>query len=309
MKSALGLVMSRSSVRPAPFPIHDGAVRQLLEHGARAGAPIDHRIRSIWLDVEGVRMHAAVGGPSPDGNHLPVVLVHGFGVSGRYFVPTAWRLARHFPVYVPDLPGHGQSDLAGSVLDVSGLADALVAWLDAAGLPRVVLVGNSYGCQISARAALRHPGRVAALVFIGPTLEPRYRPLHILLPRFLAAVPHERPSIIPMQIVEFFRFGLHRLPRELAYMTRDRMEDVLPRITVPVLTVRGARDQVVSERWAERVTALCRGGRLAVLDGRGHALNYSAPASLVRTMLPFLHEVAAMPFVRGRARVRHRVGA
>jgi pimeloyl-ACP methyl ester carboxylesterase len=40
---------------------------------------------------------------------LPVVPVHGLGLSGRYMLPTAERLAPYFPVYLPDLPGFGDS--------------------------------------------------------------------------------------------------------------------------------------------------------------------------------------------------------
>jgi len=56
----------------------------------------------------------------------PVVLVHGLGLSGRYMLPVAERLARHnLQVYLPDLPGFGDSDKPDAALDVSRLADAL----------------------------------------------------------------------------------------------------------------------------------------------------------------------------------------
>ncbi len=267
---------------------HPGAIQHLLAQGARVPAPSGRRIVSAWMKVGGARLHARAGGPAPHPGLLPVVMVHGFGVSGRYFVPTAWRLGREFPVYMPDLPGHGRSGLRGMVLDAAGLADALIGWLDAAGLHRVVLVGNSYGCQIVAHVAARHPDRVAGLVFVGPTLEPAYRPLHVLLPRFLAVVPLERPSLIPMQALAFLRFGLHRLARELRYLREDRLERVLPLVRAPVLIVRGGRDPVVSQAWAERLTASARQGELRIVEGRGHALNYSAPGALVRIVTPFL---------------------
>jgi pimeloyl-ACP methyl ester carboxylesterase len=55
---------------------------------------------------------------------LPVVLVHGLGLSGRYMLPTAEHLAPHFPVYVPDLPGFGDSEKPAQTLDVPALAEA-----------------------------------------------------------------------------------------------------------------------------------------------------------------------------------------
>lgn len=56
-----------------------------------------------------------------------VALVHGLGLSGRYMLPTARHLAPHFPVYVPDLPGFGDSSKPAKALDVPALADALAA--------------------------------------------------------------------------------------------------------------------------------------------------------------------------------------
>ena len=69
---------------------------------------------SFRLSADGV----SAGGP-------PVVLVHGLGLSGRYMLPVADRLAPRYPVYLPDLPGFGDSAKPARALDVSGLADAL----------------------------------------------------------------------------------------------------------------------------------------------------------------------------------------
>ena len=73
-----------------------------------AGGP-EEGLVSRWTTVDGWSMHALV--PADPSRHAgpPVVLVHGLGVSGRYMVPTAVRLARHLPTYVPDLPGFGKS--------------------------------------------------------------------------------------------------------------------------------------------------------------------------------------------------------
>jgi pimeloyl-ACP methyl ester carboxylesterase len=88
------------------------------------------------------------------------VLVHGLGLSGRYMLPLAACLADAYRVFLPDLPGFGDSSHPHEVLDVGGLADALAAWLDAMDLPRVALLGNSFGCQIIVDLAARHPDRL-----------------------------------------------------------------------------------------------------------------------------------------------------
>ncbi|HEY1404550.1 MAG TPA: alpha/beta fold hydrolase, partial [Pyrinomonadaceae bacterium] len=123
------------------------------------------RIESRWITVGGLRIHARVSVNLPaSACDVPVVLVHGLVVSSLYMLPTAERLATFFRVFAPDMPGFGKSDKPLRALDVPELADALVAWMDAAGLVQPVLVGNSLGCQVIANVAARNPHRVAGVV-------------------------------------------------------------------------------------------------------------------------------------------------
>lgn len=107
-------------------------------------------LESRWTRVGGLPIHARVSAaPLSRGPLLrgpPVVLVHGLVISSLYMVPTARRLAPFYRVFAPDLPGFGKSGKPARVLSVPELADALVAWLDAAGLGRAAFVGNSLGC-------------------------------------------------------------------------------------------------------------------------------------------------------------------
>jgi len=60
-------------------------------------------------------------------------------------------------------------------------------------------------------------------------------------------------------------------------MTRDRVEDILPRLPCPVFVVRGDRDRIVSQRWAEEVARLARAPEPMVVRGWGHAVHYDEP--------------------------------
>jgi pimeloyl-ACP methyl ester carboxylesterase len=102
-------------------------------------------------------MHAIVVGEG-----APVVLVHGYGVSGAYMLPLAQALAGPFAAFVPDLPGQGKSEQLRSQVSIAHLADALDEWVEALGLIRPAFVANSMGCQVVtdlAHAAPRAWGR------------------------------------------------------------------------------------------------------------------------------------------------------
>ena len=106
------------------------------------------------------------------GRGAPVVLLHGGGpgASGlSNFSRNVDALAEHFRVIVPDLPGYGRSSKGVDGSDPFGyLADAIRALLDALGIDRASLVGNSYGGACALRLALDTPGRVDKLVLMGP---------------------------------------------------------------------------------------------------------------------------------------------
>jgi pimeloyl-ACP methyl ester carboxylesterase len=106
------------------------------------------------------------------GSGPPVVLLHGGGpgASGlSNFSRNIDQLAAHFRVVVPDLPGYGRSSKGIDGSDPFGfLADTIRAALDALGIDRASLVGNSYGGACALRLALDTPDRVDKLVLMGP---------------------------------------------------------------------------------------------------------------------------------------------
>lgn len=239
-------------------------------------------LTSGWRTVAGRRVHERRGGPA---GASPLVLLHGLGVSSRYLVPVAELLAEVRLVHAPDFPGFGRSDPPERLLDIPGLADALSAWLDAAGIERTPLLANSLGCQVAVELAVREPARVESLVLVGPIVDPSARTLSRQALRLLATTPHERLSLVPLVAYEYGSRPLRTL-RTARAMLRHRIEDALPRLEAPALVVRGDGDRVVPQRWAEEAARLAR-APLEVLHG-GHALNYSSPDELARLTLSFL---------------------
>lgn len=99
----------------------------------------------------------------------PVVLVHGGGSVAAGWMPLLTRLHPRFHLYAPDRPGCGltsQFSYLGVDLRAHGVA-WLGSTLDALGLPRAALIGNSMGGFFSLAFALAHPQRVSRLVLIG----------------------------------------------------------------------------------------------------------------------------------------------
>ena len=253
-------------------------------------------LESRWVSADGVRIHARVStNPVPD-DRTKVVLVHGQVVSSRYMIPTAEYLAPHHPVYAPDLPGFGLSEKPTYTLRIPELADALAAWMEASGLNRAALVANSLGCQIVANFAGRYPDRVSHAVLQGPTTDPSARTLSRQIWRWLINGTREPPGLTKVLIRDYRDAGLRRAIDSIRFnLMGDRIEENLPLVEVPTLVVRGEKDTIVPQRWAEEATRLLPSGRLVVIPGVAHTINYSAPREFTRVIRTFLGQDAPVP--------------
>lgn len=224
---------------------------------------------------------------------MPVfVLVHGLLISSRYMIPTAERLGLHYPVYALDLPGFGRSENPARVLTIPELADAIVAWMDTRHLPQAIFLGNSLGGQLLMDLAARYPARVDRLILVGPTVDSQAHSVLQQAGRLLFDFIFEDPTLLYHLLIDFFRAGVWRTWQTFQYALQDHSERKLSAIQAPTLVVRGARDPVAPQRWVEEITQFLPNGRLAVIPGAPHCVNYSAPDALVQVVEHFLHESA-----------------
>lgn len=248
-------------------------------------------LSSRWDPVGDATIHSRVSTPVPGQDPSPIVLVHGLVISSLYMVPTAVRLAPFFKVYAPDLPGFGRSSKPAHVLSIPELADALAAWLNTLGLARVVLVGNSLGCQIIAEFATRYSSCLRAAILAGPTMDSRARTARQQIGRWLRDWTREPPSLAAAHARDYYEAGLRRAWTTFRYALADPVEEKLPQLSAPTLVVRGSKDPIVPQRWAEEVTSRLPRGRLAVIPGAPHVVNYRTPlefAGLVREFVQAL---------------------
>ncbi len=100
------------------------------------------------------------------GSGEPLVLLHGFGSTRDDFAALIPDLADDFEVLAIDLPGHGESPMIDGRPSVAALTDAVAADLDAHGLGRVHILGNSLGARIAIELACRQ--RALSVVSISP---------------------------------------------------------------------------------------------------------------------------------------------
>ncbi|HKN86084.1 MAG TPA: alpha/beta hydrolase [Nitrospiraceae bacterium] len=245
------------------------------------------KLESQWTKIRWGVMHARVHRQSVPGRR--VILVHGLVISSRYMEPTAEQLAALCDVYAVDLPGYGLSEKPPCVLSLSELADALSEWMKAEGLTTADFAANSFGCQVLAEFAVRHPDHIDRLVLQGPTIDRTARTFWRQVGRLIKNSRRESPRLGTIMLRDYARAGLKRVIQTVTMALEDRIEDKLPRISMPTLVIRGEHDPIVPQRWAEEVCRLLPHGQLAVISGAAHTLNYTEPSKFVSAMRPFLN--------------------
>jgi pimeloyl-ACP methyl ester carboxylesterase len=198
-----------------------------------------------------------------------VVMAPGLGAPG-YLLPWARQLGSWTRVTVLDLPGWRWGRAAACHPTVAGIGAAAASWLVEHDRRDVVLLGHSTGAQAMIRTALLVPDRLVGVVLAGPTFDPAARSIGMLLRRAVSTLAHERPAEIPAVLPSYLASGGYGVLRMLLDALRDRPEDRVGQLSVPVLTVTGERDGFAPPAWARQLASLTA-GRCVVLPGAHNA--------------------------------------
>lgn len=257
----------------------------------RCSARLGQRRTTVNVGSElSLSMYARVGNTART-SLPPIVLVHGYSISGSYFVPLAAQLARVANVYVPDLPGHGLSEHAPRALDTLELRDALAGFMRRLRLRNALVVGHSFGCQIAAELAVSHPRLVHGLVLLGPTTDPRARSAAAQVRRAAAAAVFERPLMLALAARDYVRAGPAVVTAEMLHMVSHDVEPALRALDIPVHVVVGARDVIGTQWWASRVARMSGARRPVVIPRWGHAVHMGAPRAVAREIVAMARRV------------------
>jgi pimeloyl-ACP methyl ester carboxylesterase len=124
-----------------------------------------------------------------------VILIHGLGSNKTSFFETVSALTPHYTVHAIDLPGFGSSSKPlRAPYDAAWFGRAVCRFMDAMGIDRAHLVGNSLGGRVAIEVGLQRPERVQSLSLLCSSMAWRRRrhfvPIVRLLRPELAGIPH-----------------------------------------------------------------------------------------------------------------------
>ena len=274
----------------------------------RAGEPWDRPVR---IDVGGYRLNSILIEPGAKADLPPIVFLHGAS-TGLYDPVYSFRekLEGRARLLFVDRPGHGNSDIGDrrNILP-DGQADAIARLMEKRGLAKAIVVGHSFGGAIAAALAVRHPEKVAGLVFLSPAVYPwpggiawYYNAARvpvtghlfsalIVPPVGLLAIdaatkgvfaPNDRPDdyIEQTRAVQALRPAAFRHNAiEIAALSNwaKSASPSYRTITAPTVIITGDTDDIVSpDLHARHLARDIRGSRLIVVQNLGHKSDFVA---------------------------------
>ncbi|MBA4085681.1 alpha/beta fold hydrolase [Janibacter terrae] len=226
----------------------------------------------------------------------PVLLIHGSGPGVSAWAN--WRgvlpvLGERYRVIAPDILGFGYTERPdGVTYDLATWTEHLVGLLDALGLERVAVVGNSFGGALALNVAVHHPERVSKLVLMGAAgvpfeitegldrvwgFEPSLPNMIDLMDLFAYDKSRLTEDLAKIRLAAATRPGVHEAfsamfpaPRQRSVEALTVPDQYIRELTQPTLVIHGRDDEVIPLSTSLRLHELIEQSELHSFGQCGH---------------------------------------
>lgn len=274
---------------------------------------------SRFVEVNGLRVHYKEAGAGE-----PVlILLHGFGASLFSWEGVMGQLSGHARVIAFDRPAFGLTErpLPGewggeNPYSPQAQVDLVFGLMDALGVERAILAGNSAGGTVALNAAFSHPERVQALILVDAAIytgggspdwarpllaTPQMRHLGPLIARrireqgraFIERAWHD-PAAIPPETYAGYERPLQAENWDVALWELTAasrppgLAERLPELDLPVLVVSGDDDRIVPTSDSLRLGEEIPGAQVVIFPECGHVPHEECPQDFLEAVIPFV---------------------
>ncbi len=253
------------------------------------------------------------------GSGEPIVLLHGIFAEKDHWVDFARPLTGRYRVIAPDLPGFGDSGrLPDQRYDYAAQTERLKNLLDALGVHRVHLAGNSMGGTMAVLFAIAYPERVASVALIGAPhgirspvpskmdglVDVGKTPLiahnAVEFEQMMDLVFAQRP-FLPYPILQATQTGALRNADSNLHLWNAQLKDRylldtrIAGLQQPTLVLWGGNDQVFHASGAAVLRERLKHARIQVLPGVGHLPMMETPQATAQMYRQFLDALPQQP--------------
>ncbi len=280
--------------------------------------PFPHHLCNIHTDIQIAYMDEGKGDQT-------ILFLHGLANYAPVWKYQLAELRKTYRCIAIDLPGNGYSSRGDYPYTMFFYAECVVRFIEKMNLQKVVLCGHSMGGQIAIIIALRYPHLLDKLVLIAPAGLEYFAPHEVMLSQSLLSLgslfysdefhlesairqsffnrENESSTIID-ELKTLMNAHSLKQWRDMSMasikgMLNEQVQQFLPNITVPTLTVFGTRDALIpntmvhlgetSERIARKATALIPGGKYKMVENAGHFVQIEKAAEVNAAIFSFMN--------------------
>ncbi|MCZ8215643.1 MAG: alpha/beta hydrolase [Cyclobacteriaceae bacterium] len=241
----------------------------------------------------------------------PVLLfIHGFPFSKAIWESEIELLKDNFRIIAYDVRGFGQSDAGTLSFSIQQFANDLLLFISALQLDKIILCGHSMGGYIALLAITQDPDRFNGLILcntqcVEDSAETKIKRADTVLAvqanglkkyaadsidkLFSKTALVEYPKAVTFVEEIILNTPLETITHTLqALANRSETCSLLHTITVPVLIIVGADDQLTPIEASQKMQALIPQSDLKILEGVGHITNLEAPEEFLHSLRFFL---------------------
>lgn len=224
------------------------------------------------------------------GRGRPVIFLHGWVGSWRYWVPVMQSASRNYRTYAIDFWGFGGTAKEPSRYLLSHQRDLLNSFLYELGIGKVALIGHGLGAIIAVLFADQYPQFVDRIMAVSLPMDSG-----LINPRLLQSSPEELAAWLMgnSPVTQAARIEVPKTDQDAIHRTIDNLNSVefhqIPqRLGVPCLLVNGLNDPAIELPDQDRLLELPSNIHAIQFNQAGHFPMLDRPNKFNRLMVDFL---------------------
>lgn len=192
----------------------------------------------------------------------PVIFLHSWLGSWRYWLPTMEHAAERYRTFAIDFWGFGESDRRDGAFSIAEYVDLVIRFMHQLGIAKASIVGHGLGGMVALRVASQYPDRVSRLMIVSAPIEGSQIQHHVrpgalsrlfgrsapsnVWTRLMRQLNVDYPQILNEIIEDTDSLSETVVQRVIASVVETDLRDDLERLETPLLAVFGEKDAIVS---------------------------------------------------------------
>lgn len=244
------------------------------------------------------------------GRGKPIVFIHGWLGSWRYWMQTMEALAIEHRVYALDLWGFGDSDKSEKRFSMAQYVALLTGFITELGIENPILVGHGLGASVALVYANDYPDTIQKIVAVGMPLTTEHINPKLLKRNensLLGRVFRWNPIPTPEVEAEAQRAAETAIPRSIESLQTLDIAATLKALSCYVLLVYGEKDDVVDPTASKILNGSFSHVKTIILPSARHFPMIDASSKFNRLLIDFAEESTSLESLTLKEEWRRRV--